>query len=259
MEQQVNNPSHTRSRLELIGRGGSTKVFRAVGKQQCDMLFRLSSLLLRALARGLTLAVKIWDLTFADKSERENIRREIDFNQSFDHPHIVRFLGAKQYEKSVHLYMEYFMTSLVRDKSKIRFWFIGVCAAEWSDYSTTRRNTCVWRVGSISLCVANSQRVTVWPFRCWLLRGSLKYLHTRSVPVIHRDLKSENVFICKHHGHGYTLKLGDFGESTTLERKTIFHARLKRSACHVGTTEFRAPELVRFFEISKFATEQLFD
>jgi len=37
--------------------------------------------------------------------------------------------------------------------------------------------------------------------------------------------------------------LFDAGESTTLERKTVFHSRLKMSICKVGTTEFRAPEL----------------
>jgi serine/threonine protein kinase len=39
-----------------------------------------------------------------------------------------------------------------------------------------------------------------------IARGML-HLHTRSPPVLHRDLKPANIFI----GHGYVMKIGDFG------------------------------------------------
>jgi serine/threonine protein kinase len=39
-----------------------------------------------------------------------------------------------------------------------------------------------------------------------IARGML-HLHTRSPPILHRDLKPANIFI----GHGYVMKIGDFG------------------------------------------------
>lgn len=39
-----------------------------------------------------------------------------------------------------------------------------------------------------------------------IARGML-HLHTRSPPIMHRDLKPANIFI----GHGYVMKIGDFG------------------------------------------------
>ncbi|XP_019058686.1 PREDICTED: serine/threonine-protein kinase WNK8-like isoform X1 [Tarenaya hassleriana] len=64
-----------------------------------------------------------------------------------------------------------------------------------------------------------------------ILRG-LHYLHTQSPPVIHRDLKCDNIFI---NGNTGGVKIGDLGLAAVMQQPTA------RSV--IGTPEFMAPEL----------------
>ncbi|CAL1386600.1 unnamed protein product [Linum trigynum] len=64
-----------------------------------------------------------------------------------------------------------------------------------------------------------------------ILRG-LHYLHSQSPPIIHRDLKCDNVFV---NGNNGQVKIGDLGLATIMQQPTA------RSV--IGTPEFMAPEL----------------
>ncbi|KAK1436114.1 hypothetical protein QVD17_01889 [Tagetes erecta] len=64
-----------------------------------------------------------------------------------------------------------------------------------------------------------------------ILQG-LVYLHSHEPPIIHRDLKCDNIFVNGNHGE---VKIGDLGLATLLLRPTA------RSL--IGTPEFMAPEL----------------
>ncbi|KAM1019578.1 hypothetical protein ACFX13_041654 [Malus domestica] len=64
-----------------------------------------------------------------------------------------------------------------------------------------------------------------------ILRG-LAFLHSHSPPIIHRDLKCDNIFINGNHGE---VKIGDLGLATVMQQPTA------RSV--IGTPEFMAPEL----------------
>ncbi|PRQ58543.1 putative protein kinase WNK-NRBP family [Rosa chinensis] len=64
-----------------------------------------------------------------------------------------------------------------------------------------------------------------------ILRG-LVYLHSQNPPIIHRDLKCDNIFINGNHGE---VKIGDLGLATVLKQPAA------RSV--IGTPEFMAPEL----------------
>ncbi|KAK9713591.1 hypothetical protein RND81_06G037800 [Saponaria officinalis] len=64
-----------------------------------------------------------------------------------------------------------------------------------------------------------------------ILRG-LDYLHSHNPPVIHRDLKCDNIFINGNHGE---VKIGDLGLATVMLQPSA------RSV--IGTPEFMAPEL----------------
>jgi hypothetical protein len=70
------------------------------------------------------------------------------------------------------------------------------------------------------------------------LSQGMRYLHNRSPPVIHRDLKTENCLITEFD----VLKLSDFGES----RKAVeFGEDGDENLTMVGTPYFIAPEVVR--------------
>lgn len=57
-------------------------------------------------------------------------------------------------------------------------------------------------------------------------------MHSQSPPVIHRDLKCDNIFV---NGNTGEIKIGDLGLATVLQQPTA------RSV--IGTPEFMAPEL----------------
>ncbi|KAL0373841.1 UNVERIFIED_CONTAM: putative serine/threonine-protein kinase WNK4 [Sesamum radiatum] len=64
-----------------------------------------------------------------------------------------------------------------------------------------------------------------------ILRG-LDYLHSQIPPVIHRDLKCDNILVNGNQGE---VKIGDLGLATILQQPTAKSV--------IGTPEFMAPEL----------------
>ncbi|XP_016454684.1 putative serine/threonine-protein kinase WNK4 [Nicotiana tabacum] len=64
-----------------------------------------------------------------------------------------------------------------------------------------------------------------------VLQG-LDYLHSQNPPIIHRDLKCDNIFVNGNHGE---IKIGDLGLATIMEQRTAKSV--------IGTPEFMAPEL----------------
>ncbi|KAM7491669.1 hypothetical protein LguiA_034590 [Lonicera macranthoides] len=64
-----------------------------------------------------------------------------------------------------------------------------------------------------------------------ILKG-LCYLHSLNPPIVHRDLKCDNVFVNGNHAE---VKIGDLGFAT------ILHEGVARSV--IGTPEFMAPEI----------------
>ncbi|KAG6749644.1 hypothetical protein POTOM_046706 [Populus tomentosa] len=64
-----------------------------------------------------------------------------------------------------------------------------------------------------------------------ILRG-LVYLHGHNPPIIHRDLKCDNIFVNGHHGE---VKIGDLGLAIVMQKPTAKSV--------IGTPEFMAPEL----------------
>lgn len=81
------------------------------------------------------------------------------------------------------------------------------------------------------------------------------YLHGHSPPIIHRDLKCDNIFVNGNHGE---VKIGDLGLATVMQKPTarsvigemlaLFVGKISRTDeslefIAVGTPEFMAPEL----------------
>lgn len=60
----------------------------------------------------------------------------------------------------------------------------------------------------------------------------MNYLHTQKIPIIHRDIKCDNIFVNSNSGD---IKIGDLGLSTTMKDSY--------TSSVLGTPEFMAPEL----------------
>ncbi|GLT99655.1 hypothetical protein SLE2022_170790 [Rubroshorea leprosula] len=75
----------------------------------------------------------------------------------------------------------------------------------------------------------NIRAVKHW---CRQILKGLLYLHSRDPPVIHRDLKCDNIFVNGNQGE---VKIGDLGLAAIL--------RKSHAATCVGTPEFMAPEV----------------
>ncbi|KAF9437503.1 hypothetical protein BGZ76_000499 [Entomortierella beljakovae] len=67
---------------------------------------------------------------------------------------------------------------------------------------------------------------------CRQILQGLVYLHTHNPPIIHRDLKCDNIFI---NGNNGQLKIGDLGLAVVRHRTHVSSV--------LGTPEFMAPEL----------------
>ncbi|KAL9688843.1 hypothetical protein QQ045_033268 [Rhodiola kirilowii] len=79
------------------------------------------------------------------------------------------------------------------------------------------------------------KRIHIRAVKNWarqILQG-LSYLHNHNPPVIHRDLKCDNIFV---NGHLGQVKIGDLGLAAILHDSQHAHSI-------IGTPEFMAPEL----------------
>ncbi|XP_067928810.1 serine/threonine-protein kinase WNK-like isoform X2 [Watersipora subatra] len=88
--------------------------------------------------------------------------------------------------------------------------------------------------GTLKAYIRRFRKVSPKVLASWcrqILKG-LQFLHTRSPPVIHRDLKCDNIFITGTTG---SVKIGDLGLAT-LKNKSF-------AKSVIGTPEFMAPEM----------------
>lgn len=69
---------------------------------------------------------------------------------------------------------------------------------------------------------------------CVQILEGLKYIHTRDPPIIHRDIKCDNIFI---NGSSGQVKIGDLGLATNI----VNYATATKLSI-IGTPEFMAPE-----------------
>ncbi|XP_010430607.1 PREDICTED: probable serine/threonine-protein kinase WNK10 isoform X3 [Camelina sativa] len=106
----------------------------------------------------------------------------------------------------------------------------------WVDDSTNSINmiTELFTSGSLTLYRKKHRNVDPKAIKNWsrqILQGLL-YLHSHSPPVIHRDLKCDNIFV---NGNTGTVKIGDLGLAAIMHQPT--------APSLIGTPEFMAPEL----------------
>ncbi|XP_030627584.1 serine/threonine-protein kinase WNK1 [Chanos chanos] len=136
------------------------------------------------------------------RSERQRFKEEAGMLKGLQHPNIVRFYDSWE-------------SSLKGRK----------CIVLVTELMTS---------GTLKTYLKRFKVMKIKVLRSWcrqILKG-LHFLHTRAPPIIHRDLKCDNIFITGPTG---SVKIGDLGLAT-----------LKRSSFAksvIGTPEFMAPEM----------------
>ncbi|XP_045561270.1 serine/threonine-protein kinase WNK2 [Salmo salar] len=142
-----------------------------------------------------------WDRKLT-KAERQRFKEEAEMLKGLQHPNIVRFYD--------------FWESPVKGKK---------CIVLVTELMTS---------GTLKTYLKRFKVMKPKVLRSWcrqILKG-LHFLHTRTPPIIHRDLKCDNIFITGPTG---SVKIGDLGLAT-LKR-----ASFAKSV--IGTPEFMAPEM----------------
>ncbi|KAK6470232.1 serine/threonine-protein kinase WNK4 isoform X1 [Huso huso] len=136
------------------------------------------------------------------KAEKQRFSEEVEMLKGLQHPNIVRFYDS------------------------------------WK--STMKGHKCILLVtelmtsGTLKTYLKRFKEMKLKLLQRWsrqILKG-LHFLHTRSPPIIHRDLKCDNIFITGPTG---SVKIGDLGLAT------LKSASFAKSV--IGTPEFMAPEM----------------
>lgn len=137
-----------------------------------------------------------------NKSERLRFREEAEMLKKLQHPNIVRFYT-------------YWETNIGKKKNIVLV-------------------TELMLSGTLKSYLRRFKKINPKVLRSWcrqILKG-LYFLHSRSPPIIHRDLKCDNIFITGTTG---SVKIGDLGLATLKNRS------FAKSV--IGTPEFMAPEM----------------
>nr|XP_019704332.1 probable serine/threonine-protein kinase WNK3 [Elaeis guineensis] len=129
------------------------------------------------------------------------------------------------------LYSEVHLLKTLKHKNIIKFY------NSWVDTKHDNINfiTEVFTSGTLRQYRKKHKHVDVRALKNWsrqILSGLL-YLHSHDPPIIHRDLKCDNIFVNGNQGE---VKIGDLGLAAIL-----LHAHSAHSV--IGTPEFMAPEL----------------
>ncbi|KZV34754.1 hypothetical protein F511_00656 [Dorcoceras hygrometricum] len=129
------------------------------------------------------------------------------------------------------LYSEVHLLKTLKHKNIIKFY------NSWIDPKNEHINfiTEIFTSGTLRQYRKKHKHVDVRALKNWsrqILEGLL-YLHSHDPPVIHRDLKCDNIFVNGNQGE---VKIGDLGLAAILQQARSAHSV-------IGTPEFMAPEL----------------
>ncbi|KAL5792197.1 hypothetical protein ACOSP7_000791 [Xanthoceras sorbifolium] len=128
------------------------------------------------------------------------------------------------------LYSEVHLLKSLKHENIIRF------HKSWVDdkKKTVNMITELFTSGSLRQYRKKHKSVDMKVIKNWarqILRG-LVHLHSHNPPIIHRDLKCDNIFVNGNHGE---VKIGDLGLAIVMQQPTAKSV--------IGTPEFMAPEL----------------
>ncbi|XVF42129.1 hypothetical protein PTKIN_Ptkin01aG0335500 [Pterospermum kingtungense] len=128
------------------------------------------------------------------------------------------------------LYCEIHLLKTLKHKNIMKFY------TSWVDTANMNINfvTEMFTSGTLRQYRLKHKRVNIRAVKHWCrqILSGLLYLHNIDPPVIHRDLKCDNIFVNGNQGE---VKIGDLGLAAILRKSHAAHC--------VGTPEFMAPEV----------------
>ncbi|MBA0830979.1 hypothetical protein Goarm_015472 [Gossypium armourianum] len=167
--------------------------------------------------------IKLWEFRYRAFDELEGI--EVAWNQ-------VKITDLlRNSEDLERLYSEVHLLKTLKHKNIIKFY------NSWVDTKNEHINfiTEIFTSGTLRQYRKKHKHVDLRALKKWsrqILEGLL-YLHGHDPPVIHRDLKCDNIFVNGNQGE---VKIGDLGLAAILRQARAAHSV-------IGTPEFMAPEL----------------
>ncbi|QCE07410.1 serine/threonine-protein kinase WN [Vigna unguiculata] len=128
------------------------------------------------------------------------------------------------------LYCEIHLLKTLKHRNIMKFY------TSWVDTANRNINfvTEMFTSGTLRQYRLKHKRVNIRAVKHWCrqILSGLLYLHSHDPPVIHRDLKCDNIFVNGNQGE---VKIGDLGLAAILRKSHAAHC--------VGTPEFMAPEV----------------
>nr|GME02934.1 probable serine/threonine-protein kinase WNK10 [Ipomoea batatas] len=161
---------------------------------------------------------------FASSNEQPDLE-EVDYVEKDPRGRYLR--SPEDLEK---LYSEVHLLRQLKHENIIKF------CDSWIDdkKKTINMITELFTSGSLRQYRKKHKTIDMKAIKNWarqILQG-LAYLHSQNPPIIHRDLKCDNIFVNGNRGE---IKIGDLGLATVLQQSTAKSV--------IGTPEFMAPEL----------------
>ncbi|KAG2456135.1 WNK3 kinase, partial [Polypterus senegalus] len=193
--------SKTRTERELEEEAETEAVATSPGGRFLKFDIELGRGAFKTVYKGLDTETSVEDRKLT-KAEQQRFKEEAEMLKGLQHPNIVRFYDSWE--------------SVLKGKK---------CIVLVTELMTS---------GTLKTYLKRFKVMKPKVLRSWcrqILKG-LQFLHTRTPPIIHRDLKCDNIFITGPTG---SVKIGDLGLATLM--RTSFAKSV------IGTPEFMAPEM----------------
>ncbi|KAI8376940.1 kinase-like domain-containing protein [Blakeslea trispora] len=198
---------HTSSQ-DLIDKSNINSVERVLEWSPNKRYYRLNTLLGKGAFKVVHKAIDLeegyevaWNVLHIGHDNNKDVRHEIEILKSVRHPNIIAFHDAWVSE------------------NRAEFIFVTELMTSGTLREYIRK-----------LNLPNQKIVKRW---CRQILKGLAYLHGHNPPIIHRDIKCDNIFINGAHGE---IKIGDLGTAENMwlgdKKYTV-----------IGTPEFMAPEM----------------